>query len=1215
MIPKIDRRTEEELVPELRRLIYKYCSKEWSHLSFVEADKKVDALVHIFTNMLGKVIERLNKAPEKNFISFLTMLGIGPTPPRAAKAPLIFTRKADWDKLSSVPAGSKVSAQPDGGQEVIFETEKELTVIRPKLVRAVSLVPNNDKWSNQDFLFSEEASGQTAVLFEGDSTVVHRLYVGHAGLLGYREPGSQLTIHFNKPGKAQLKSSGHHLDMDWFYFDTEGNRKQLQPSLVREYTDDFWRASYQFDTLPAFQAAAVSGYNQSEELQEWNNKWIYAELKTPITKESSMPDIEAIMMELSLRNPVPLLPEAAVNNGIPLDISKDFYPFGEKPKINDTFYFACDEAFTKEGAAISVNIELSDPNISKLPDTSYVKLSWEYWNGTEWLEISNLHHAAYVSEPESAEEDRTEVVQSAETLTGSGTVYFACPGMKTSMVNGEERAWLRVRLTGGHYGEEAKYEYKDSEVQIGTETVNIARLQVTPASYAPPSIRKLTVDYSYSMESHPETVLTENNFCFDEKTSACREDGVYFKPFYPCSEKDPTFYLAFDEDISGLPVSLFFPFAGEQAGQAGERLVVAWEYWDGRKWMTLSVNDAIRHFTRREILQIAVPSDMEKKPLFGTEYYWIRARVDGGSYKALPRLDAIYSNVVWARNASTVPAEILGSSNGEADQTFQLSKTPVLPGQTLLVREAMGQEEWIPWEEVDTFSVSGTADRHYTLDRKNGVLVFGNGKNGMIPPTGSDNIKCVYKFGGGRTGNVEAGSITNVWDSFAWLDSAVNPVAADGGFDQEEPEDTQIRGPHTLKSWNRGVTAEDMEWLAREAMPQIAKVKCLSAMNRELEFTPGRATIIIVPEQDGPKPTPSQELLSEMEAFLCARTSAVLNTAVPGIEVMGPDYVRIGIEAKVEFTSMEQRKVAEGRIIDNLKQFFHPLYGGDQRVGWELGQNLYVSEVYAVIKGTPGVDFVSDIAVKASVQCFTLRIDPLEYGPYKPLCAYPKHSSVRTDDNKIVFGLAEGVEAGADIKTLMVKGFKEKTTILLKHQGYEPVNLTVDAIDGDILVCSLADGEDRTGRYPAGSDVEYKAPGDLIIRSFIRNETEIGPGPIYLKVALLEPKDIVYLSRPDEYVNTTPLRIHEVRSENIFLEDYELICGGTHFINKKNEIIFPYLLDKGNNLLHDLTGTQTECYLEQVSKEERVFLQELEHAPDKVVPCPYCLSAVNSDRG
>jgi hypothetical protein len=102
----------------------------------------------------------------------------------------------------------------------------------------------------------------------------------------------------------------------------------------------------------------------------------------------------------------------------------------------------------------------------------------------------------------------------------------------------------------------------------------------------------------------------------------------------------------------------------------------------------------------------------------------------------------------------------------------------------------------------------------------------------------------------------------------------------------------------------------------------------------------------------------------------------------------------------------------------------------------------------------------------------------------------------------------------------------------------------------------------------------------------------------------------VYLSRADEYINTTPLRIREVRSENIFLEADELIFGGTHFINKKEELIFPFLLDKntgnGTSTVHDLTGTVPECRLEQMPKEERKYLSREEDIPENAVRCPYC---------
>ncbi|MNO31361.1 Baseplate J-like protein [compost metagenome] len=1204
IVPTIDKRNQEQLVPELRRLIYQYCSREWTDLTELEADKKVDALVHIFTHMMGKVIDRLNKAPEKNFISFLNLIGIHPTPPRAAKVPLLFKQKQEADQIHTIPAGTKVSAQPENQAEVIFETEKDLTVIQPRLVRAVSLDPEEDQWSNQDYLFAGEPSGHSAKLFRGDSTVVHRLYLGHSELLGFGEAGSRLSVYFNKPEAAlsmaaerQGEAEGLLLDMEWFCFDAEGNSVQLIPEIAEVAEDTAWRAVFRFGHLSGVHTKTIAGYEQAEVRREWSNKWIFAELKTPVTTAAPMPDIEDIRIELNVVSPIPMAPDLAVNNGTQLDMGKDYYPFGEKPKVNDTFYIACSEAFSKADAQITLHIELSDPEISKLPDTPYVKLGWEYWNGKEWLIIDSLEEM-----PDTDAAAAGDSVGSTASLTASGTLRFQCPGIKPLLLNGEESYWIRVRITGGNYGEEAKYEYEDEAVKLGEGSINVAKLKVTPATYAPPSLRKLSIAYSYSLEAHPQTVLTENNFSFEDKTAACLAEGEFFKPFYPCAELSPTFYLGFDRNIGNLPVSLFFPLTGEQLG----RPVVAWEYWDGRRWLTLSVNDEIRGFTRREILQFAVPMDIEQRALFGTEQYWIRARLDEGRFEVYPQVDAISSNAVWARNSYSVAGEIPGSSNGEENQSFQLSKTPVLPGQSLLVREASGQGEWVQWEEVDTFSLSASDGRHYMLDRSSGILMFGDGRNGMIPPTGTDNIKCDYKHGGGAAGNVAAGAVTKIWDSFSWLDSVTNPVAADGGFDQEEADQAKIRGPHTLKSWDRGVTAEDMEWLVREATPQIAKVKCLSAMNRDLEFVPGTATIIVVPETDEPKPVPSQELLSEIEAYLCERASAALDTDVPGIEVTGPDYVRIGVEAAVAFTSVEQRKVAEGRIIDNLKQFFHPLYGGDGNMGWDLGQNLYVSEVYAVIKNTPGVDYVAGIAIKASVQCFTVSIEPLESGPYKPLAAYPKYSAVRSDDNAIQYALAERVEAGSEVKSLVLKGFKEKGIIRLRYRTYEPVELIVVSIDGDILECQTLDGQPLERSYPEGSDLEFDITDDMTVRTYILNGVASGAESFFVKIAVFEPKDIVFLSKTGEYVNTTPLKIRRISSENIFLEEDELVYGGMHLVNKPVEHIFPYLLDKNTGLLHDLTGTSEDCRLAAILKEDRKFLAGLTAAPGTAVRCPYC---------
>lgn len=1169
VLPKIDKRNQQDLVSELRNLILKYCP-EWKNMDELESDKQADALIHIFSDMTGNIIEHLNQAPEKNFITFLNLIGISLTPPRVAKAPLVFKLKEDLGRNGFVPAGSKVSAQPENQEEVIFETEKDLTVIQSRLVRAASIDPGEDRWSNQDFLFSSEPAGK-AELFRGDLPILHRIYLGHSKLFNFKEPAAiNLGIDIKQPGAGSR-------EVIWYCFDQDGKAVPLKIAGGFEEACFLKSGDISFSNVTGIASSTISGYDKTRLFKSWTNNWIYAELKSPLTDREIMPDIEDISISLNISPVSAICSDMVFYNDLPLDLTKDFYPFGTRPAFNDTFYIASREAFSKENALITMSVVLSDEQGCPHPDTQNIRLSWEYWDGTQW---------GLIFETTQSDITGNIIEETTRGFTSSGIIKFRCPGVKEFCVNGINNCWIRVRIIGGNYGEEQNYG--------------------EGPGFMPPSIKKLTINYTYSIKEFPETVITENNFTMADRTVECLTAGKYFEPFSPCTDLDPAFYLAFDQDISNMPISLFFPLYGDQLG---ENPVVAWEYWNGRKWLALSVNDAVKHFTRREILQFSAPPDLAKRPLFGTEHYWIRARLENGEYRVFPKLNTIYSNAVWAHNSNASRDVILGSSNGEPGQTFQFPRVPVLPGETVSICETLGKREWVCWQEVSTFSLSGTDSRHYMLDRNSGTLVFGDGKNGMIPPAGIDNIKCNYRYGGGVKGNVKAGLISQMWDNSPDIDSVDNPVPADGGFDQEDIGQAGIRGPHTLKSRDRGVTCEDIEWLVREAMPQIAKVKCLPTMDRNLKFVPGKATVIIVPDCNDSKPVPSQELLNEIDAYLSAKTSAVIAAGtLPRIDVIGPDYIRVGVEAGVAYTSPESGKIIEGRIIDSLKQFFNPLYGGPEKKGGEFGRNLYVSEVYSVIKNVQGVDYITDLSIKASVQCFTLNLEMQKENLFKPDAAYPRYSAVKSSDNRIIFALAQKLQAKEGVKTLLVKGFKENDRITLRHKNSPPEELVAVSVSGDILECQTADGEPLDADYPVGSDVEAAITPDLTIRSYILNQVTGRPASFFLKIAIPEARDTFFLIRNDEYANTTPLKVSEVRLEDIFLEEDELMYSGMHLINKKPELIFPYLLDKESGIIHDLSNTTPECHLGQIPREDRMFLKKMSEAPEEIT-CKYCFPA------
>ncbi|MFM6472913.1 MAG: hypothetical protein ACKPGH_05310, partial [Dolichospermum sp.] len=72
----------------------------------------------------------------------------------------------------------------------------------------------------------------------------------------------------------------------------------------------------------------------------------------------------------------------------PLDQSKNFYPFGEEPKLNDTFYIALDDTFVKPNANITLTFELSrTPNL----ESSDVTITWEIEAQGQWQKIATTN--------------------------------------------------------------------------------------------------------------------------------------------------------------------------------------------------------------------------------------------------------------------------------------------------------------------------------------------------------------------------------------------------------------------------------------------------------------------------------------------------------------------------------------------------------------------------------------------------------------------------------------------------------------------------------------------------------------------------------------------------------------------------------------------------------------------------------------------------------
>ncbi|NES22103.1 MAG: putative baseplate assembly protein, partial [Symploca sp. SIO3E6] len=965
LVPKIDQRTAKEIAEQVQELIKEYTGKT-QELKGTSA-----ALVNIFARFAEIIIERLNQVPDKNFLAFLDLLGASRLPPQPARVPLTFSLAGGTKIDAVVPKGTQVAAPPGEGEKdpVIFETERELIVTAAKLESIFVRDPQQDLYSNPSVSLTQQGAAGVQV-FRGNKPIEHLFYIGHSQLLGFTEiENFKLKINLS----AALGSSA---DVSWeIWQETESGGIWQAINPINDSTQSLTQigeGEVVFSNLTALPLTTVNLVT---------SRWLRCRLVPPITLVNQLPQIADIELEATIRSTEGLI-ETAFFNQLPVDLTKEFFPFGEKPKLGDTLYLANSQVFTQENAQITLQVNLINParepdpppiaqtvtEISSEPDdfpaptraSRNLRLKWEFWNGKVWQELGGF-------------QDSTQV------FTGNGQVLFTL-GEKPAptTVNGVESFWIRVRITAGNYGREASYQ------QVGDSY----RLQ--PATFAPPLIASIVVSHTLTIsEAEPEEVVSYNDFVY--RTHPVQP----FIPFNHIDLEQPAFYLGFNlplarTDFPNRTLSLFprvtevksgddhIPWLphGTNGAQLNktEPVQLLWEYWNGQEWGQLTIRDETKNFTLSGLIEFLPPANFAPKEDFNLPpRYWLRVRWLKGDYEVEPRLEQVLLNTTTAVQTLTIQQENLGSSDGSENQQFQTTRQPILAGQQLEVREpevpsalekqkivleegedaittiadATGRPQaiWVRWHQVKDFYQSEPRDRHYVLDNLTGKITFGDGRNGLIPPPGKGNIRMsAYQTGGGTAGNKPAGSIVQLKTTIPYVDKVINHQAAAGGAAAESLESLIERAPKEVRHRQRAVTKEDYEDLAKLASPEVSRARCVPLANLKanpLDTKPnltGAVSVIIVPHSQEAKPLPSLELTNRIQSYLQTYSEPTV-----AISVVGAPYVRVDITTEIAVTSLEGAGEVAQTVEQTLASFLHPLTGGFAGKGWNFGRQPYKS--------------------------------------------------------------------------------------------------------------------------------------------------------------------------------------------------------------------------------------------------------------------------------
>ena len=994
--PPVDSRTAADVVKQAQDLI-KAAAPLWAEvdpktLLPQDASQPIGvngAILGIFARFAEIILERLNRVPEKNFLAFLDLLGASLHPPQPARVPLAFSLASGSTVDAVVPAGTQVAApSPKGGTgPVLFETERPLVVTAARLDALQTRDPSLDRFAT---IPTPPPDGGSP-FFRGDTPIDHTMAIAHDTLFGL--PGlSLLSVDFvlqaANAGVADRAAIG------WSIADRAGG---IPLTPVSDTTNGLAQSgTIVFSNLPLFPRVTQGGTTA---------RWLVGRLQSSITRNDALtagsvraghlPTLQSVSLRAST-DQAGLALDASFTNGQPVDLSKDFYPFGEKPKFGDTWYFAQGVAFAQAGATVTIHVSMTNssettaasPASIKRAHSTAITIAWEFWDGARWSPLGNM------SIPPPAPPNPLPAVQDATTaLTMSGTVTFGLPkGAVPLAVNGVKGCWARARIIGGDYGGEATFQLKDpAHPELG--------FVLTPASFAPPLFQSISVEVQSASGANvgpPQEIQLQNDFSMVRVTPG----GPAMpspSPFRPTGDVTPAFYLGFSlppgrASFPNQTLSLWLRMAtgadGLALGQAApdDPTRLAFEYRNVDGWSGLTVLDGTVGFTRHGVIEFIPPADIVPSEEFGQTRYWLRVRRDRGKYTREPGLGLAVLNATTAVQATTLRNETLGSSSFGKGQLFVTARSPVLFGQRLEVREkelpptaelaalvgeeggevvssapAMtrpGTEVWVRWHEVPDFYASGPRDRHYVLNHLTGEVRFGDGQAGLIPPAGTSNVRMgLYQTGGG-SGGPDAGTVVQMKTTIPYVDKVTNPDPALGGADAEDIASLIDRVPRSIRHRGRAVAREDYEDLAHLASPAVARAKCLPL--RDLVGHPeaktrvaGVVSLIVVPRSAAPSPAPDAGLLAVIQHALDAAREPG-----PTLRVLGPHYVPIGVSVEVAPASIDQAGTVGAAVGDALRAFLHPLTGGPDGLGWDFGQRPHKSDLYRLIDSVKGVEHV-----------------------------------------------------------------------------------------------------------------------------------------------------------------------------------------------------------------------------------------------------------------
>ena len=305
--------------------------------------------------------------------------------------------------------------------------------------------------------------------------------------------------------------------------------------------------------------------------------------------------------------------------------------------------------------------------------------------------------------------------------------------------------------------------------------------------------------------------------------------------------------------------------------------------------------------------------------------------------------------------------ELIGTSDGVPDMSFELSQTPVVDNSIeIYVQDG---DIYSKWTQVQHLIDYGPTDLVYTVftDDNNVVSInFGDGVSGVIPTSYSE-IRAKYTVGGGALGNVPTDTVVTINFITGLSEAQVTALQADvtvtnstvgvGGADPESNDQIRLSAPAALKSGNRAVTLKDFSDIA-VAVSGVGKANATASVwtSVTLYIAPSRNALdtdVAPGLDDNGDPTAEFNTIKTLVETALA-DKVLIGTTVTVVE---PTY----IDVILNFQYAKLAQYTSTEVETNLKNALLTGFGYN---GVKFQDTIYPQDIEFVLQQTPGVKTV-----------------------------------------------------------------------------------------------------------------------------------------------------------------------------------------------------------------------------------------------------------------